>query len=196
MRTSLKVAAFALLVASVAGSQAIQKWIRPDGSMHFGEHAPPGSKLVGETGSIGTSGGGDIGGASAAENAHAARRAVERQGGSYSSTSWHDGAVGYAEAVRRQRSTGAPMMVYFRTDWCPYCQRFDGLLEEEPVRAGLASTIKVRINPELGAPEAALFKSEFKGRAYPSVYMVDAGGAKTKISHSGPAERFLAQFRE
>ena len=196
MRTSLKVAALALLVAFAAGSQTIRKWIRPDGSIHFGEHAPPGSKLVGETETIGTSGGGDVGGASAAESSRSARRAAERQDGSYSSTSWLDGAAGYADAVRRQRSTGAPMLVYFRTDWCPYCRRFDGLVEEEPVRAGLASTIKVRINPELGDAESALFKSEFKGKAYPSVYLVDAGGTKTKISHSGPAERFLAQFRE
>ena len=196
MRNSFKVAALAcLLTATLAWSQSIQKWITPEGGIHFGEHPPPGSKLVGGTESIGTAGGGEVGGSAAEANARAAKRAAERQNaGTYSSMDWYEGAAGYASAVDRQKSAQAPMLVYFHTDWCPHCKEFDGLLAENAVRSRLASTIKVRINPELGKPENALFKNDFGGTGFPAVYLVASNGLKTKISHGGPAEKFLAQL--
>ena len=196
MRKSVKVAGLAYLAAvSFAHSQSIQKWVKPDGGIHFGEHPPPGSKLVGETESLGTSGGGDVGAKSAEQNSRAARRAAEKQDvGTYSSASWYEGAAGYADALQRQKSSHAPMLVYFRTDWCPHCRNFERLLESAAVRSRLASTIKVRINPELGKAEDALFKGDFGAAGFPSVFLVPSGGGRTRISHSGPPEAFLAQF--
>ncbi len=180
-----------LLFASLAASQSIQRWVRPDGQIHFGDHPPPGSKLVGGTDSLGTAGGGDVGSKAAEENARAAKKAAEKQATSaYSSATWYEGANGYADARERQKSSHASMLVYFHTDWCLHCKSFDGLLEDAKVRSRLADLIKVRINPERGKAEDALFK----GTAFPTVFLVDSGGVRTQISHGGPADKFLAQI--
>lgn len=184
-----------LVAATLARSQSIQKWVRPDGRIHFGDHPPAGSKLVGATDSLGTSGGGEIGSKDAQDNARAAKKAAEKQDAStYSSATWYEGADGYAAARERQRSSHASMLVYFHTDWCPHCKSFDGLLEEGTVRSRLAELIKVRINPERGKAEDALFKTDFRGTAFPTLFLVDAAGVRRQISHGGPAEKFLAQI--
>ena len=44
---------------TAADGSRIKKWQKPDGTLFFGERAPPGSKLVGEVENMGTSGGGE-----------------------------------------------------------------------------------------------------------------------------------------
>ena len=41
----------------------------------------------------------------------------------YSSSTWYQGADGWAQARRQQRATGALIFVYFRAEWCPHCRR-------------------------------------------------------------------------
>lgn len=51
-----------LVLADVArGDEPIQQWRTPAGGLYFGDRPPPGSTLVGATGSLGTVGGGPVG---------------------------------------------------------------------------------------------------------------------------------------
>ena len=115
----------------------------------------------------------------------------------YHSTVWLEGADGHADAMRQRQTMQAPMLVYFRVDWCPHCRRFDELLDDGQVRSRLAGVIKVRIDPEKGEAEKQLFQSEYGGTGYPTIFLYSAdGGSPTRISHKGPADRFLAQLGE
>src|SRR2546430_336345 len=67
------------------------------------------------------------------------------------SWSWYEDSAGYQYTVRRQRSDGGPVLIYFRTDWCPHCRTLDQLLESREVTSRLKDYLKVRINPEHGA---------------------------------------------
>src|SRR6058998_1445848 len=105
---------------------------------------------------------------------------------------WYEDAAGYEYALRRQRSDHVPVLVYFRTDWCPHCRALDALLDSGEVRARLADYLKVRVNPEHGAAERRLEKSYGSG-GYPALFL-QADGRSRRLSTAGPAVRFLAQF--
>jgi thiol-disulfide isomerase/thioredoxin len=113
----------------------------------------------------------------------------------YYSTTWYEDADGYASAVRQQKYQHAAILLYFRTDWCPHCRALDGLLEEYDVRSRLNEFIKVRVNPDHGDAEKQLFEGSFGGGGFPRLFLVADGGSVTRLSHAGPAERFLAQIR-
>ncbi len=120
-----------------------------------------------------------------------------RVGDAYLSSTWYQDASGFEEAARQQKMLHAPMFVYFRVDWCPHCRAFDQLLEEPAVRSQLGSYLKVRVNPERGREEKALQEQRFGSKGYPSLFIVDSqGGAPRRVSHSGPADRFVAQLGE
>ena len=48
---------------------------------------------------------------------------------------WFSGKKGYEKAVSAQKVTGEPMLLYFYTTWCPYCDDF-----KQRVRTGEATT--------------------------------------------------------
>jgi thiol-disulfide isomerase/thioredoxin len=85
---------------------------------------------------------------------------------------WLHGAAGYARAVELQKQLNIPLVVYFYTDWCPYCRTLDNkYLPAVPVQDYLRGVIKVRINPEHGQAERAL--SERYGiNGYPSFFVM------------------------
>jgi thiol:disulfide interchange protein len=113
------------------------------------------------------------------------------------SSTWHEDASGYEEAVRQQKVLHAPMLLYFRTDWCPHCRAFDQLLEDEKVRSQLRPYIKVRVNPEHGEAEKDLFEERFGAEGYPALFFQDSEtDSPSRISAKGPADRFVAQFAE
>jgi len=89
---------------------------------------------------------------------------------------WYEGSSGYAEAEGLKRDSHAAIIVYFRTDWCPYCKRFDhDIVPSTEVAAFLKTVFKVRVNPEQGPKERALAES-FGVHGYPSIFMVPANG--------------------
>jgi thiol:disulfide interchange protein len=114
---------------------------------------------------------------------------------SYYSSTWYEGADGYARAVRQQRASPVPMLVYFRTDWCPHCRALDDLLAEPEVRARLAGVIKVRIDPERGEAEQALFESQYPSSGFPALFLRAEDGTAARLDHRGPSKRFLSQLR-
>jgi len=90
------------------------------------------------------------------------------------SVEWYEGADGYAKADASNRALQASLIVYFYTDWCPYCKKFDrDILPSNEVSQFMKSVIKVRINPERGSEERAL-ANRFGVHGYPSIFVVPA----------------------
>jgi len=113
----------------------------------------------------------------------------------YVSQRWLDGAEGWKEGMGRHQQLEAPLLVYFRTDWCPHCQRFDEMLAEPEVRKGLERMMKVVMNPENSPEEQRLFREAYGLDAFPALVLHPAdGSAPRRLSHRGPAEKFLRQF--
>ena len=85
---------------------------------------------------------------------------------------WLRGAPGYERALQLQRELGLPLIVYFYTDWCPYCHSLEGkYLPTPPVREYLKGVIKVRINPEHGRPEKQIAE-QYKVTGYPTFFVM------------------------
>ena len=98
------------------------------------------------------------------------------------------------------------MLVYFRVDWCPYCQRMDREVIPAPaVTRFLAGVVKVRINPERSPADRALAQS-FGVDGYPSVFVIPTQGARPQkvsaMSRSGStgidvtAEKFVQACKD
>lgn len=84
---------------------------------------------------------------------------------------WLYGAAGYTRAIELQRELNVPLVVYFYTDWCPYCRALDNdYLPTTPVKDYLRGVVKVRINPEQGQAERALAQ-RYGVRGYPSFFI-------------------------
>jgi thiol:disulfide interchange protein len=113
----------------------------------------------------------------------------------YLSSTWYEDATGYEEALRQQKVLHAPMLVYFRTDWCPHCRAFDRLLEDPKVRSQISPYIKVRLNPEHGKAEKEIFEGRFGAMGFPALFFQDSDTASpSRISAKGPADQFVEQF--
>jgi thiol-disulfide isomerase/thioredoxin len=85
---------------------------------------------------------------------------------------WLYGAAGYTRALELQREMKLPLVVYFYTDWCPYCHALDNdYLPAAPVRQYLRGVVKVRINPEHGPAEREIAK-QYGVRGYPSFFVM------------------------
>lgn len=85
---------------------------------------------------------------------------------------WLYGSAGYARALELQRELNVPLVVYFYTDWCPYCHALDNdYLPAAPVRQYLRGVVKVRINPEHGPAEREIAK-RYGVRGYPSFFVM------------------------
>jgi tetratricopeptide (TPR) repeat protein len=100
------------------------------------------------------------------------------------SASWYEGAEGHRRALDEQARTRAPMLVYFRVDWCPYCRRVDQeVLPAPAVNRFLEGVVKVRINPETSPPDRSLTESYGVSR-YPSLFVIAApAGKPEKVPH-------------
>jgi hypothetical protein len=59
LKLATRIAAFVLLLVSGSFAQ-VQKWRTPGGALYFGDRPPAGSTLVGDTETLGTSGGGEV----------------------------------------------------------------------------------------------------------------------------------------
>ena len=85
---------------------------------------------------------------------------------------WLFGATGYQRALELQREMKIPLVVYFYTDWCPYCRSLDNdYLAAAPVREYLRGVVKVRINPEDGPAEEAIAR-KYSVTGYPAFFVM------------------------
>jgi len=85
---------------------------------------------------------------------------------------WLDGAQGLQRAQKIRGESKLPILVYFRTDWCPHCRKLEGrVFPDAEVAQELRRVVRVRINPERG-PEERAVANEFGVKAYPHLAMV------------------------
>jgi tetratricopeptide (TPR) repeat protein len=96
---------------------------------------------------------------------------------------WQSGADGYARAEREHQEATVPLLVYFRTDWCPYCKQLDEqVLSSFAVDRFLRDHMtRVKVNPEDGPAEKAIF-DRYGGTGYPTVVMTLPGDGPEKLS--------------
>jgi thiol-disulfide isomerase/thioredoxin len=84
---------------------------------------------------------------------------------------WLYGAAGHTRAIELQKELNVPLVVYFYTDWCPYCRALDNdYLPTAPVQDYLRGVVKVRINPEQGQAERALAQ-RYGVQGFPSFFV-------------------------
>ena len=96
---------------------------------------------------------------------------------------WLFGSTGYARALELQREMKLPLVVYFYTDWCPYCRDLDNdYLTSAPVREYLRGVVKVRINPEHGPAERDIAK-QYGVRGYPAFFVISSLSASPRAVH-------------
>ena len=85
--------------------------------------------------------------------------------------SWFEGAAGFQRGVEEAQREGKALVVYFYTDWCPYCRELEGeLLGRAGVEDFLKHLVKIRINPEAGPYERAI-ADRYGVRGYPSFFV-------------------------
>jgi thioredoxin-like negative regulator of GroEL len=96
---------------------------------------------------------------------------------------WLTGARGYEDARRRQESQGAPIVLYFFTEWCPHCRRVDRDLfaSSEAERYFSRAVLRVRVNPETDEGGRRL-ADEFGVSGYPSFFVVLPGDEPRRTS--------------
>lgn len=85
---------------------------------------------------------------------------------------WLTGAAGYEDALARQRESASPVLVYFFTDWCPYCKQFDASVAP----SSDSRFLRVRVNAEAGGMDKQL-AAKFGVRGYPSIFLLSRAGA-------------------
>ena len=104
---------------------------------------------------------------------------------------WFTGADGFERAMDRRRGTSDAVLLYFYTDWCPHCRRFNQQIAPSPEMAEyLRHAIAVRINPEKGTGEEALAK-RYGVTGYPTLLILPPGTEQTqKVTayRNSPAE--------
>lgn len=122
------------------------------------------------------------------------------------SSNWYEGADGYERARRDHEPHRLPTFLYFFTDWCPHCRRFEReLLTAMDVERFLSDQVlKVRVNPEASEEDRVLADS-FGVHGYPTVLLLCDGQAprslSTHVTHDGEAvlrspEEFVAEIEK
>jgi len=91
---------------------------------------------------------------------------------------WLSDADGYTQAMQEHHKTKKPLLVYFYTDWCPYCRRLNQeIIASEPVQTYLARIVRVRINPERDERESAL-ANKYHIQGFPSLFLFPAAAKR------------------
>jgi thiol-disulfide isomerase/thioredoxin len=89
----------------------------------------------------------------------------------FSLSGWEEGANAHRRVVANAVESEEPVVVYFQTDWCPWCRRLnDSYLRQDEVRHSLEQVRKIAVNPENGAEEKALLQ-RYGATGFPAFYV-------------------------
>lgn len=95
----------------------------------------------------------------------------------FSPVEWFEGADGFEHAIDEARRHAKPLLIYFRTDWCPYCREFErSLLASDAVQSYLDEVVRVTVNPEAGIEEAKI-AAAYGVQSFPSIFLHPPGPA-------------------
>jgi thiol-disulfide isomerase/thioredoxin len=99
------------------------------------------------------------------------------------SNAWQDGSARFASARQEQVTSRAPLLVYFYTDWCPYCHAFDQTVMKD---SGFDRypALRVRVNPEKSDADRAL-ANEFGVDRYPRIFLMASSFAEPRLMDLG-----------
>ncbi|MDH3744857.1 MAG: thioredoxin family protein [Acidobacteriota bacterium] len=99
-----------------------------------------------------------------------------------SSHSWYQGATGFLQGFEEAERENKAVLLYFYTDWCPYCKKLDrDILSRAQVEATTKFFVKIKVNPDNSGGEE-LLKTRYGVRGYPSLFVHAAGSNRpTKI---------------
>lgn len=88
---------------------------------------------------------------------------------------WFTGYDGYKKALNVSRASNAPILIYFKADWCRYCKKLEReLLETRIGKEALKDVVKVRIKPEDNSANDEFYR-KLGGRGYPTILVQTRG---------------------
>jgi hypothetical protein len=94
---------------------------------------------------------------------------------------WHHNQDGYIRALRRRSHVKGAMVLYFRTDWCPWSRRFEDEFLADPAIADWASDkIRVVLDPEFSLEEAGLVR-RLGITGFPAFFVIPPAGKPIPI---------------
>lgn len=86
---------------------------------------------------------------------------------------WYEQSSGFTRSERLAVAKHKPLVIYFRTDGCGYCKRFESeYLDDLQVDLLLSRQLRVKLNPENSAEEKAL-AVRFDVQGYPHFIVYD-----------------------
>jgi tetratricopeptide (TPR) repeat protein len=99
----------------------------------------------------------------------------------YEFPGWRHGAYGYDRASMEAKEQEVPLIVYFNTDWCKWCEKLNNeYLASYEIEEFLSGILKVEVNPEKGSAEKALSK-KYGVNGFPSFLVsIPAFGTKAE----------------
>lgn len=94
---------------------------------------------------------------------------------------WYHNQDGYIRALRRRSHVKSAMVLYFRTDWCPWSRRFEDEFLADPAIADWASDkIRVVLDPEFSLEEADLVR-RLGITGFPAFFVIPPAGKPIPI---------------
>lgn len=86
------------------------------------------------------------------------------------------------KSLEKARETKKPIVVFFYTDWCGYCQRFAPTFNKiTKTRAFKKDFAVAYVNCE--KPENSTLMQEFNVTGFPTVYVIDKEGNKHQLDN-------------
>ncbi len=86
-------------------------------------------------------------------------------------------------SLEKAKETKKPIIVFFYTDWCGFCQRFapvfDKITKKSAIKKNFAIAF-VNCEKEENQPIA----KEFEIQGFPTVYVIDEKGVKTQLDNN------------